>query len=280
MYREFTGQEDQHSVELCSTNVTIVPSPGGHDHGSSKVKLKNIVDFTWEHHLYTGQLLAVHMSGKYLAYGIKGNSQHRFVVICHSAFFRKYNKYPAYFVYDTFRCLLVGTGGGVVRVVHKELEHRALLRGMRGAIQDLAFAHVSNVVLACIDHSGTLFIHTIEPTQSELLCNLVIQVNAEDASSISHRVIWCPYIPEDDASDGDEVSKLLVLTRGSKVELWSIATMASMFRSIDVSTVIIQRIHSSVPFSRIRLHFLPLNWRCQYRERNIVFKYICQFEGK
>ncbi|XP_014468232.1 PREDICTED: enhancer of mRNA-decapping protein 4 isoform X2 [Dinoponera quadriceps] len=197
---EFTGQEDQYSVELCSTNVTIVPSPGGHDHGSSKVKLKNIVDFTWEHHLYTGQLLAVHVSGKYLAY-----------------------------------CIKVGTGGGVVRVVYKELEHRALLRGMRGAIQDLAFAHVSNVVLACIDHSGTLFIHTIEPTPSELLCSLVIQVDAEDAPSISHRVIWCPYIPEDDASDGDEVSKLLVLTRGSKVELWSIATMASKFRSIEAT---------------------------------------------
>lgn len=72
--REFNGQEDQHSVELCSTNVTIIPSPGDHDHGSSKVKLKNIVDFTWDHHLYTGQLLAVHVSGKYLAYGIKGNT--------------------------------------------------------------------------------------------------------------------------------------------------------------------------------------------------------------
>lgn len=37
------------------------------------MKLKNIVDFTWEHNFYPGQLLAVHMSGKYLAYGIKGN---------------------------------------------------------------------------------------------------------------------------------------------------------------------------------------------------------------
>lgn len=72
LYRQFNGQEDQHSVELCSTDVTIVPSPGDHDHGSSKVKLKNIVDFQWDHHLYTGQLLAVHVSGKYLAYGIKG----------------------------------------------------------------------------------------------------------------------------------------------------------------------------------------------------------------
>ncbi|XP_029669673.1 enhancer of mRNA-decapping protein 4 [Formica exsecta] len=197
---EFNGREDQHSVELCSTNVTIIPSPGDHDHGSSKVKLKNIVDFTWDHHLYTGQLLAVHVSGKYLAYGIK-----------------------------------VGTGGGLVRVVYKELEHRALLRGMRGSIQDLAFAHVSNAILACIDYTGSLFIHTIEPTPSELLCSLVLQVDAEDVSPTSHRVIWCPYIPEDDASDGDEVSKLLVLTRGSKVELWSVATVASRFRSIEVT---------------------------------------------
>lgn len=75
--REFNGREDQHSVELCSTNVTIIPSPGDHDHGSSKVKLKNIVDFTWDHHFYTGQLLAVHVSGKYLAYGLKGNIQIR-----------------------------------------------------------------------------------------------------------------------------------------------------------------------------------------------------------
>ncbi|KYN07621.1 Enhancer of mRNA-decapping protein 4, partial [Cyphomyrmex costatus] len=203
---EFNGQEDQHSVELCSTNVAIIPSPGDHDHGSSKVKLKNIVDFTWDHHLYTGQLLAVHVSGKYLAYGLK----------------------------DIFH-LLVGTGGGVVRVVYKELEHRSLLRGMRGVIQDLAFAHVANAILACIDYTGSLFIHTIEPTPSELLCSLVLQVDAEDVSPTSHRVIWCPYIPEEDATDGDEISKLLVLTRGSKVELWSVATIASKFRSIEAT---------------------------------------------
>ncbi|XP_012532594.1 enhancer of mRNA-decapping protein 4 [Monomorium pharaonis] len=197
---EFNGREDQHSIELCSTNVTIVSSPGNHDHGSSKVKLKNIVDFQWDHHLYPGQLLAVHVSGKYFAYGLK-----------------------------------VGTGGGVVRVVYKELEHRTLLRGMRGAIQDLAFAHVSNAILACIDYTGSLFIHTLEPTPSDLLHSLVLQVDAEDASPITHRVIWCPYIPEDDASDGDEVSKLLVVTRGSRVELWSVAALASRFSSIEAT---------------------------------------------
>lgn len=118
--------------------------------------------------------------------------------------------------------------------MHKELEHRVLLRGMRGPIQDLAFAHISDAVLACVDHSGTLFIHTIEPTSSELLCNLILQVTSEVASPSGHRVIWCPYIPEEDISDGDEVSKLLVLTRGSKVELWSVSTVASKFRSVCI----------------------------------------------
>ncbi|CAK9806176.1 Enhancer of mRNA-decapping protein 4 [Anthophora quadrimaculata] len=197
---EFNGQEDQHSIELYSANVSVIPSPGGHNHGSSKVKLKNIVDFTWEHNFYPGQLLAVHMSGKYLAYGIK-----------------------------------VGNGGGMVRVVYKELEQRALLRGMRAAIQDLAFAHVSNAILACVDYFGNLFIHTIESTPSELLCSLLLQVDAEDMPTTSHRVIWCPYIPEDVPADEDEVSKLLVLTRGSKVELWSVNTVASRFRSVEAN---------------------------------------------
>ncbi|XP_048508923.1 enhancer of mRNA-decapping protein 4 isoform X4 [Athalia rosae] len=190
---EFNGHEDQHSVELFSTDVTIVPSPGGHDHGSSKVKLKNIVDFTWELRFYTGQLLAVHMSGKYLAYGIKAG----------------------------------GTGGGVVRVVYKDREQRALLRGMKGAVQDLAFAHINSALLACIDHSGSLFVHSIESMPLKLVCTLILQVDAEDTSPTSHRVIWCPYIPEDEPAEGDEVSKLLVLTRGSKAELWSVAAVAA-----------------------------------------------------
>ncbi|XP_053988599.1 enhancer of mRNA-decapping protein 4 [Hylaeus volcanicus] len=197
---EFNGQEDQHSVELYSTEVTVIPSPGGHNHGSSKVKLKNIVDFMWEHNFYPGQLLAVHMSGKYLAYGIK-----------------------------------VSNGGNMVRVVCQEYEQRALLRGMRAAIQDLAFAHVSTAILACVDLCGNLFIHTIESTISELSCSLLLQVDAADPVNTDHRVIWCPYIPEDAPSDGDEVSKLLILTRGSKAELWSVNTVTSRFRSIEAT---------------------------------------------
>ncbi|XP_074109863.1 enhancer of mRNA-decapping protein 4 homolog Ge-1 [Cotesia typhae] len=184
---EFNGQEDHHSADVYSTDVTVIPSPGEYDHGSSKVKLKNIVDFTWESHYYTGQLLAVHMSGKYLAYGIKA-----------------------------------GSGAGVVRVVYKDSEQRALLRGMRGVIQDLAFAHVQNVILACIDHTGSFFVHTIVSTAAQLVCNLLLLVNSEVVTPTSHRVIWCPFIPDDDTGDADDVSKLLMVTRGAAAELWSI----------------------------------------------------------
>ncbi|XP_031786817.1 enhancer of mRNA-decapping protein 4 [Nasonia vitripennis] len=198
---EFTGREDHQTVEIVSTKVDVIPSPGGHNHGSSKVKLKNIVDFTWEHRYYVGQLLAVHMSGKYLAYGIKA-----------------------------------GNGNGVVRVVNKELEQRTLIRGMRGLIQDLAFAHVSNPILACVDYTGSLFVYSIEATSSELICSRVLQVDADDPSPMSHRVIWCPYIPEEEATDGDEVSKLLALTRGSKAELWSIAAASRLFNTAIKAT--------------------------------------------
>lgn len=77
IYRVFSDQEDHHSIGLFSNDVIITPSSGGHDHASSKVKVKNIVDYAWQHNYYVGQLLAVHMNGKYLAYGIKGGILNR-----------------------------------------------------------------------------------------------------------------------------------------------------------------------------------------------------------
>ena len=126
---------------------------------------------------------------------------------------------------------LAGNGNGALRVVNKELEQRTLIRGMRGLIQDLAFAHVANPILACVDYTGSLFVYSIETTNSELLCSRILQVEADDSSPMSHRVIWCPYIPEEEASDGEEVSKLLVLTRGSKAELWSIHAASRIFNT-------------------------------------------------
>lgn len=57
------------------TNHTRVNGCGGsHARGSSKVKLKNVVDYKWEQkYYYPGHLVAVHRDGKHLAYAINGN---------------------------------------------------------------------------------------------------------------------------------------------------------------------------------------------------------------
>lgn len=72
IYRSFkTG--DKHSChDISNRNVKIIANPGIHDHGSSKVKLKNIVDYKWEVKNYPGHLIAVHIDEKYIAYVING----------------------------------------------------------------------------------------------------------------------------------------------------------------------------------------------------------------
>ena len=102
---------------------------------------------------------------------------------------------------------------------------------MRGAIQDLAFARVSAATIACIDITGCLFVHTIESTPTSLVCQLLLQVETEiltvpQISPINHRVIWCPYIPEDDVTEGEDVSKFLIVTRGKTAELWSVDSVS------------------------------------------------------
>lgn len=72
VFRQFHGSDEQHSTEIISTDVMIIPSAGNHDKSSSHVKTNNIVDHSWDVRFYKGQLLAVHLSGKFIAFGIQG----------------------------------------------------------------------------------------------------------------------------------------------------------------------------------------------------------------
>lgn len=194
----FTGTDERNSSEVFCEKVTIVPSSGLHETGSSKVKLKNVVDFSWEMRFYTGQLLAVHVGGKYVAYGIKA----------------------------------VGKNNGVVRVVNRESTERSLLRGMEGMVQDIAFAHIpTQVILACVDEQGNLLVHQIEQTDNKMVCTLLLHVEqtSDHSPTSNHRVIWCPYIPDEDNSDVvyDDVAKLLVLTHGAKAEMWNVGMVTA-----------------------------------------------------
>lgn len=91
--------------------VNIVPySSGDHDRGSSRLKLKDLVNFGWSHTYHPGQMVTTH--GHLLAYAIVKPAKHE----------------------------------GVVRVTHRRTGARTLLSGMSGKVKDLAFARTANEV--------------------------------------------------------------------------------------------------------------------------------------
>lgn len=45
----------------------------------------------------------------------------------------------------------------------RDSEQRALLRGMKGQIQDIAFAYIpTQYILGCVDEEGSLFVHNVD----------------------------------------------------------------------------------------------------------------------
>jgi len=117
-------------------------------------------------------------------------------------------------------------------VVNRESMERSLLKGMEGMVQDIAFAHIpSQVILACVDEYGNLLVHQIEESTNKMVCQLLLHVEqtSDHSPTGNHRVIWCPYIPDDDNSDVafDDVAKLLVLTHGAKAEMWNVGMVAA-----------------------------------------------------
>ncbi|XP_026469529.1 enhancer of mRNA-decapping protein 4 homolog, partial [Ctenocephalides felis] len=190
----FDGTEENHFYEITSDDVEIISSSGKHELGCSKVTLKNTVDFNWEHKLYLGHVVAVHMLGKHIAYGIKAKS------------------------------------GGMVRVIRDNCPIRGIIKGYAGQPQDLAFAHIEEeIILASVDEEGNLFVHSIETP--DVSCVLKLHIPYKSPSPMTHRVIWCPYIPEpDSAGEVDEdTAKLLVVTHGCDAVVISVNTVIETY---------------------------------------------------
>ncbi|XP_014259609.1 enhancer of mRNA-decapping protein 4 isoform X3 [Cimex lectularius] len=195
-----TYGEEASCVKLVSEDVRVISSQGDHTTGSSKVKMHNIVDYSWEEKFYAGQLLAVHMGGKYFAYGIKA----------------------------------VNKTQSVIRVINRETSKRALIKGIEGMIEDLAFAFIPNkVILACLDCSGAVQVHNIEQEGNEITCKLILHILVDDTleTYLPRRVFWCPYMTEDENAAArdpyeDEIRHLLAVTRDNKIEMWNVAVVS------------------------------------------------------
>ncbi|XP_055597702.1 enhancer of mRNA-decapping protein 4 homolog isoform X2 [Uranotaenia lowii] len=197
----FDRDEKQHCFEIGGQSVTVVGNDGKHDHGSSKVKLKNLVDYKWEQKNYPGRLIACHRDGKLIAYAITVN--HR--------------------------------AEGVVRIVHLLLGQRALIRKMTGEVLDLQFAHISsNVLLGMIDQVA-LHVHSVEIINEKVICNLVIKIDdkIEDHVPRGDKISWCPYLQHNGCED-EYASTLVVWTRGTTFQCYSISSVVRHYGAREI----------------------------------------------
>ncbi|XP_055955286.1 enhancer of mRNA-decapping protein 4-like [Patella vulgata] len=161
--------------------------------GSNKVKITPVVNFDWDPKYYIGHLVAVHRDNTYMAYVIKGKT------------------------------------GGNIRIINRKTADRWLIKCVEGRVVDVAFAHSDAVILAAVDEIGNLYVHEMQEIDGKTINTLLLNVQRPEntAPSEYHRVIWCPYIPDDsedtltDTSNLDS-SRVLVLTHDERAEIWSI----------------------------------------------------------
>ncbi|KAH8249504.1 hypothetical protein KR032_010090 [Drosophila birchii] len=197
-----------HEKQCCrviKTNHTRVLASGGvHNRGSSKVKLKNVVDYKWERkYYYPGHLVAVHRDGKHLAYAINVNNK--------------------------------ATGmEGMVRVCNISTSMRALIKGMSGEVLDLQFAHTDRErILAVIDVSS-LFVYKVDLIEGNLVCNLVLKVEDPIANYVPEydMVSWCPYVSPGSSTvspinEEDDENQLLIWSRSSQFQCFHVKMIVS-----------------------------------------------------
>lgn len=72
-----------------------------------------------------------------------------------------------------------------IRVVNRETAKRALIKGIEGMIEDLAFAFIPNqVILASLDQFGNVLIHKIQESTVEIVCALILNIKGVDMNSL------------------------------------------------------------------------------------------------
>uniref|UniRef100_A0A8C9U7E3 Enhancer of mRNA-decapping protein 4 n=1 Tax=Scleropages formosus TaxID=113540 RepID=A0A8C9U7E3_SCLFO len=181
-----TGDDSSTSIAIFGSNVEIVAS---HDssinskaRGSNRVKIQPVAKYDWEHKYYHGNLIAV--SNLHLAYTIRGANS-----------------------YAMIRVLSLGTA------------ERTLLKGFTGAVTDLAFAHLDSNQLACLDEAGNLFVWLLT-SHDEIV--VYIQRPADTPLNLNRRLIWCPFIPEDNEENPEDACQTLALLHEDRAEVWDL----------------------------------------------------------
>ncbi|XP_041454120.1 enhancer of mRNA-decapping protein 4-like isoform X1 [Lytechinus variegatus] len=189
------GDDRGGSVPIYGREVDITPSSASCVDspipGSNKVKITPVVNYEWEAKYYFGNLVAV--NNTFLVYVLR-----------------------------------IQSGYGL-RILNRRSTVRALLKGFSCIIVDIAFAFHNADILGCVDQRGNLSVWHIKEEGGKITYEPKIQVKRSLQPSDYHRIVWCPYLPDDlsDEELSNEWSNLLAVSHGEKAELWDIAVVAS-----------------------------------------------------
>ncbi|KAA8590538.1 hypothetical protein FQN60_014472 [Etheostoma spectabile] len=113
------------------------------------------------------------------------------------------------------------------KVLSVGFAERSLLKGFTGAVTDLAFAHLDSSLLGCVDEAGNLMVWQITCTGSKILDQVVVHVRRpEDYPLNSHRrLIWCPFIQDENEENQDDTSQTLALLHEDMAEVWDLEVL-------------------------------------------------------
>ncbi|XP_041124346.1 enhancer of mRNA-decapping protein 4-like [Polyodon spathula] len=191
-----SGEDSSTCIVISARDVEIVAS---HDssinskaRGSNKVKIQPVAKYDWEHKYYYGNLIAV--SNSYLAYAIRGANSIAMI-----------------------RVLNVGTA------------ERTLLKGFTGGVTDLAFAHLNSNQLACVDEAGSLFVWQLTEENGKIQDEIIVHVKRPESTPLNsnRRIIWCPFIPEENEENAEDGCQTLALLHEDRAEVWDLEIIRS-----------------------------------------------------
>ncbi|XP_069757563.1 enhancer of mRNA-decapping protein 4 isoform X2 [Narcine bancroftii] len=186
----YLSGDDSSNCIISAKEVEIVASNGSNvsnkARGSNKVKIQPVAKYEWEQKYYYGNLIAV--SNQYLAYTIRGPN-----------------------------------GVGMVRVLSIGMAERTLLKGFTGGIADLGFAHLNSNQLACIDEAGNLFVWQLNEENGKIQEKIIVHIKRPDGTPLNanRRIIWCPFIPEEN-EENNEGSQTLAVLHEDRAEVWDL----------------------------------------------------------
>ncbi|KAL1458372.1 hypothetical protein WDU94_008529 [Cyamophila willieti] len=198
-------KSDEHAEyfrEISSHHVKVnLGFKSGHLESTSCMNLTDMVNYSWPLVKSTENLIAVHQSGKYIAYGI---------------FINNSNTKSSVRIHD----------------VDSDSRHR--LDDLLFPVADLAFVSSSDeLMLAVIDVKGSVFIYNLYFLNGQFHYEKYLEVMASETSAPGpYKLVW--YAGDKESS----IPRALAVTRGKKIEIWNVETIYSSHNNIATSSAL------------------------------------------